>query len=206
MVKKLISFFIPKREFADEETLRKANLTVGTLLIVLYFTLSYVLISYIIEYPKGIESQLFLFVVAIISLILYKYGINKTFIHFLFFISATISILITVYFSGGFESFILPWLASTPIVALLVWGKKGSLISLVFVIFVTVWLFLIYDAGITLPTLINKEAYRKPFYLSCAIGLILILYFIAFVFENAKNNASDQYSFNLNPKKAQNSL
>ncbi len=192
MVKKLMSFFIPQREFADEETLRKANLTIGTLLIVLYFTLNYVLISYFIEYPKGIESQLFLFVVAIISLILYKYGINKTFIHFLFFISATISILITVYYSGGFESFILPWLASTPIVALLVWGKRGSLISLFFVIFVTVWLFLIYDAGITLPTLINKEAYRKPFYLSCAIGLILILYFIAFVFENAKNNAMNQ--------------
>ena len=57
-MKKLLRYFIPASLPADEDIQRKARLTVGTLLIIAYFNIHYIIISWLIPYPGGLLSQI----------------------------------------------------------------------------------------------------------------------------------------------------
>ncbi len=185
---KLFNYFIPIDLTHEEETHRKAKLTVGVMLIIAYFNINYIGISYFINYPGGIYSQLFLLTVTLICLWWYRANFAIKILYFIYFVSCSISIAITVFYSGGFSSVVFPWLASTPIVALMVWSKRGSIISLLFVILIQIIFFYFYIDGFEFPNQI-QENFRKPFGLTTEIGLVLILFWIAIVFENAKNTA-----------------
>ena len=127
-------------------------------------------------------------IVGILFLALYKFKISPNLLYSIYFIFCTISISITVYYTGGFLSFLFPWLASTPIVALMVWSKKGGIVSISFVLLTQLVFFFLYNDNFAFPNQIKPE-FQKAFFLTCALGLGLILFFIANVFENAKNDA-----------------
>jgi adenylate cyclase len=184
----MVKYFIPNELTLEEETHRKARLTVGAMLIIAYFNINYIFISLIMDYPGGIVSQLFLLNVTLICLWWFRSNIAIKALYFIYFASCSISISITVYYSGGFESVTFPWLASTPIVALLVWSKRGSLFSLFFVILIQIVFFYLHQNDFEFPNQM-PEKFAKPFSLTTELGLVLILFWIAFVFENAKNTA-----------------
>lgn len=190
-MKKLLRYFIPASLPADEDIQRKARLTVGTLLIIAYFNINYIIISWLMPYPGGLLSQIPNLIFSLAVLMLYRAGFPDKILYPVYFIACTICIAITVFYTNGFLSVIFPWLASTPIVAVLVWSKKGSRISLLFVLLVEVIFFLLYLDGYGFPDQIAaaKPWVYKTFYLTCNLGLVLILYWIAIVFENAKDSA-----------------
>src|SRR3989344_3843918 len=188
MFKKLIQYFIPNHFTANEEEHRKAKITVGALLVVAYFNINYIIISILFDYAGGLYSQVPLFIVSISCLILFKNKILPKIIHAFFFIVCIISIAITVYFTKGYESFITPWIASTPIVALLVAGKRGGIIALVTCSLVLIGFYCLYIDGYSFPEGYNLK-YKNIFSFTTNIGLILILYLVAIVFENTKNTA-----------------
>ncbi len=188
MFKKLIQYFIPDHFTTNEEEHRKAKITVGTLLVVAYFNINYIIISIIFEYKGGLYSQVPLLLVSIICLLLFKNKVLPKIITIFFFTVCIISIAITVYFTKGYESFITPWIASTPIVALLVAGKRGGIISLVICSLVLTSFYCLYLNGYIFPEGYNLK-YKNIFSFTTNIGLILILYLIAIVFENTKNTA-----------------
>jgi len=190
-VKNLIKHFIPRHLPKDEDAQRKARLTVSVLLIIAYFNVNYIIISLLINYSGGLLSQIPLLIISITTLFLYKSGFSTRILYPVYFISCTVAIAITVFYTNGFLSVLFPWLASTPIVAVLVWSKKGSRISLLAVLLVEILFFWLYLQNYPFPDQIinNKPWVYKAFYLTCNLGLVLILYWIAIVFENAKDTA-----------------
>jgi len=185
---KFISYFIPAGLPDNEEVQRKARLTVGTLLIITVFNLNYSIFSWIIGYPGGLVSQVSLFIVGLTTLFLYRRGVPNFILLLVYFIFCSVSIAITVFYTGGFSSELFAWLATTPIVALLVWSKRGSLLSLMVVVALEVVFFLLAQKDFIFPQQI-KPNIAEGFYLACSLGLVLILYWIAYVFEQAKDRA-----------------
>jgi class 3 adenylate cyclase len=196
-MKKVIQYFIPDTIPLDAESQRKARLTVSVLLIIIYFNVNYCILSYFIEYHGGIISQLPLMIVGIISLMLYRYKASPSLLYPIYFFSCSVSIAVTVYYTGGFTSVLFPWLASTPIVAVLVWGRNGGRFSSLIVVLIELWFFYLYQSNYTFPNQIKPE-YQKYFYLACNLGLPLILFFVALVFENARQAALDSLQITMN--------
>ncbi|HEY9735566.1 MAG TPA: diguanylate cyclase [Trichocoleus sp.] len=187
-MKRIIEYFIPDNIPNDVESQHKARLTVGVLLVIAYFNLNYTVISYLINYPGGLFSQVPLLVASLASLFLFKHKFPTKIIYPAYFFFCSLSISITVFYSGGYNSLLFPWLASTPIVAVLVWSKRGSLLSLFFVLVIEIGFFYLYYQDYNFPNQI-QPAIQKIFYLTCNLGLVLILYGITIVFENAKDDA-----------------
>jgi class 3 adenylate cyclase len=192
-MKRIVKYFIPTGLPDDEEVQRKANLTVGTLLIITIFNLNYSAFSWFIDYPGGLISQVSLFLVGLITLFLYRSGIRHFILMLVYFIFCSVSIAITVFYTGGFSSELFAWLATTPIVALLIWNKRGSLLSLLVVVAIEIGFFYFAQQDYVFPQQI-KPGLAEGFYLACNLGLVLILYWIAFVFENAKDMALQNLS------------
>lgn len=59
-----------------------ARLTVGTLLIITAFNLNYSIISWVIDYPGGLVSQVSQFIVGLTTLFLYRRKANKPYFQF----------------------------------------------------------------------------------------------------------------------------
>lgn len=187
-MQQLIQYFVPENVPEDPESQRKARLTVWVFLIVAFFNLNYIGISYLINYTGGLLSQVPLFFITLSSLFLYKHKFPPQIIYPVFFLCSSLAISITVFYSGGYNSILFPWLASTPIVAVLVWSKRDSAFSLAVVLILEFIFFFLYQNNFNFSNQIDP-AVRKVFYLSCNLGLVLILYWIAIVFENAKDDA-----------------
>ncbi|MFI5170872.1 MAG: adenylate/guanylate cyclase domain-containing protein [Chitinophagales bacterium] len=187
-MKKIIQYFIPVTIPTDADSQRKARFTVAVWIIIAYFNLNYIIISYFIDYPGGIISQLPLMLITIACLLLYKNKFPPFIIYPFYFISCSISIAATVYYTGGFSSLLISWLATTPIVAVLVWSKKGARYSVAFVILIELMFYFLHVNDYVFPNQID-EKYHAFFYLTTNIGLPLILFWVAIVFENAKDSA-----------------
>jgi signal transduction histidine kinase len=124
-------------------------------------------------------------------LLFLKNGLNIFKVANIFGCIGAISIYGSIYFSGGFESPVLPWLASTPIVLLLIAGKKSGYAWAGITVLAVVVFGLMDYFGYQFPRHYSpsKETY---FALSCHTGLVLIIFFIAIVFENIRVRAFNQ--------------
>jgi two-component system, NtrC family, sensor kinase len=188
MLSRAINYFIPPSYHNTEESSRKARLTVVVYLIVLLNALFYTAVSLNISYFGGVLSQAPLFLVTAICLLLYKSGFEPYKVAGIFFITAILSIGITVFGSGGFFSPLLPWLATTPIVALLVAGKRMGVFALVGQSAMLVFLYYLQIYGIEAPESWVTE-FSDSFYFSTYAGLIWTLFAVGYVFENGKSYA-----------------
>ncbi len=188
MFTKLIDYFIPAEYRADSETLRKSRLAVGVYIIVGLFAFNYSVISVLIDFKGGLLSQVPLMFICLICLALFRQAVSQLKIAFLFFTSAIILISTVIYYTEGFNSFILPWLATTPIVALLVSGKMMGLYTLAGQLFMLVMFYVFERIDFSPPEGSLTDA-PLSFVLSTFIGLILIFYVIAIVFETGRVNA-----------------
>jgi len=185
---KILLYFIPKEYVADEKYFSKAKLTVGAYFIIACFNVNYIIISNIISYPGGLYSQVPLLIISVLSLFLYKRSVSPFIINTIFFIFCILSIGITIYFTKGYESFILPWIASTPIVAMLVTSKREGFYTLLLCCCSLTFFYYLYINGYEFPEGYNLK-YKNIFSYTTHLGLILILFAVALVFENAKNTA-----------------
>ncbi|MFM2387627.1 MAG: Adenylate cyclase [Bacteroidota bacterium] len=203
MLAKLIRYFIPESYQDTPENVRKARLTVGTLLVVAYFNINYIVISLLISYKGCLYSQVPLLIVSLACLFLYKSRVSVSFVYFLFFVAAILSIAISVHFTLGYKSFILPWIASTPIVGMMLLGRRGSLAVLIACCLSLTYFYYHHLQGTAFTEDYNLK-YKNVFSYSTHLGLIIILYLIALVFDNAKKtalNTLDQRNMQLQAEK-----
>lgn len=188
MISRAINFFIPSSYHETEESSRRARLAVAVYLLVLLNALFYTVISLYISYFGGVLSQAPLFLVTGFCLILYRGGFEPYKVAGIFFITAILSISVTIFGSGGFFSPLLPWLATTPIVAILVAGKRMGFFALAgqSAMLVMFYIFQIY--GIQAPESWVTD-FSNSFYFSTYAGLIWTLFAVGYVFENGKSYA-----------------
>src|SRR5690606_24128632 len=188
MFQNIVEFFIPVQEDKSTEYRRRVRLIAYAVFLTMIFALFYIVVSLIAGYKPGLLIMLASWFGYLILLLLLKARFGILGVANLFgFIGAT-SIYGSIYFSGGFESPVLPWLASTPIVLLLIAGKRsGFFWAAVSVIMVLTFGFMDHY-GYVFPNGIHasKETY---FTLSSQTGLILIIFFISIVFENIRKSA-----------------
>tara|TARA_B110000211_G_C14070339_1_gene549642 strand:- start:1051 stop:2286 length:1236 start_codon:yes stop_codon:yes gene_type:complete len=191
-MKKLVQYFIPSSLPNNEEVQRKARLTAGTLLLLLVSTLQYSSISLYIGFDEGVMSQFGLFVLTVITLVLYKLNVTRSILLGVYFTACTISIAGAVFYTGGSSSIVFMFLATTPITALMVWSVRGSKFTLVVVVIVEVLIYYLDQDGFVFPNNV-KEEYRSSFFLSCNLGFVLLLYWISYIFESAKSKAINNF-------------
>ena len=187
-MKQLVTYFISSNLPDNEELQRKARLTVGTLLLIAASNIQYSLISWSIDFPQGVSSQLALLFLSVLTLFLHKTKVPRSILLAFYFTSCTICIAISVFYTGGSSSIVFMFLATTPITALMVWSIKGSRLTLLVVIAVEILIYYLDEDGYIFPNNVSEE-YRPIFFISCNLGFVLLLYWIGYIFEKAQENA-----------------
>lgn len=187
-MKNIVTYFIPPNVPDNAESQRKAKLTVWVLIIIALFNINYNIISFFIHFPGGNISQLPLLPITILCLFLYKFKVNPAIIFPFYFACCSAAIGLVIYYTGGFISVLFPWLAPIALIAVMVWNKKGSSFLMLFILIIEIFLFILYAANFPVSNQI-KPKYQHFFYLTTNIGLSLIIFWIAIVFENAKDMA-----------------
>ena len=191
MLKKIVDFFIPAQLDKSAEYQRRVRLVAYAIVVTMVFALFYVTVSWVAGYFVGLSIMLGSWICYLILLFLLKQGLNVFKVANIFGLIGVISIYGSIYFSGGFESPVLPWLASTPIVLLLIAGKKSGYFWAVVAVLIVLIFGLMDYLGFQFP----KEYYESKedyFTLSCQTGLVLIIFFISIVFENLRVKAFNQ--------------
>ncbi len=187
MLKKVVEFFIPVSDTRDNEYQRRVRLIAYTLFTTAVFSLFYVAISWTAGFVMGEIIMFIAFLVFAVLLVLVKAGLDIIFISNFFGLAGIGCISGSIYFSGGLQSPVLPWLATTPIVILLLAGKKsGSFWAFIAVLVVIVLSRMTYKGYVFPYPFLYKNIF---FTLSCYSGLILIIFFISILFENVRERA-----------------
>ncbi len=187
MLRKAIEFFIPASDINDNEYQRRIRLIAYTLFITAVFSLFYVAISMMSHFVVGEIIMLIGFVIFVVLLFLLKAGLNICVTANIFGFAGIVCIAGSVYFSGGLQSPVLPWLATTPIIILLLAGKKsGSFWAATAVAIVIVFGMMSFEGYVFPSSFLSQDI---PFSVSCYSGLILIIFSISIVFENVRERA-----------------
>jgi signal transduction histidine kinase len=193
MFRKVVEFFIPVQNDSSAEYQRRVRLVAYAIVVTMVFALFYVTTSWVAGYFTGLTIMLCSWVCYLILLFLMKKGLNIFKVANIFGLIGVLSIYGCIYFSGGFESPVLPWLASSPIVLLLIAGKKIGYFWASVAVLMVLSFGLMDSVGFQFP----KEYYASKedyFTLSCQTGLVLIIFFISIVFENLRVKAFNQVS------------
>ncbi|MDE3125125.1 MAG: hypothetical protein KGK14_06395 [Bacteroidota bacterium] len=141
----------------------------------------------------GIKYMLICFFGDVIAFVLLKNKTNIYVVANLFALNGTVAILACTYYSGGIESPVFPWLVETPIILLLIAGKKiGYIWVSVSLGFAAVFGILQYS-GYVYPKAYNRTN-DTFFFLTCNIGLVLIIFSISLIFENFRIAAYNEIS------------
>jgi two-component system NtrC family sensor kinase len=192
MLKKTVDRFVPDLSNSESEYQRRVRLIAYALFITSVFSLFYVIVSWMAGFTVGIIVMGFAFIVFSSLLILLRLGINMFVIANLFGFSGIVAISTCIYFSGGSTSPILPWLATTPIVILLLAGKRSGSFWAICSVTVMVLFTVMGSYGYVFPKAFATD--NVTFNLSCNVGLVLIIFFISIVFENVRINAFNKVS------------
>jgi two-component system, NtrC family, sensor kinase len=126
-----------------------------------------------------------LFVCYIILLFLLRSGLSDFIVANCYGFLGTLSIVGSSFYSGGFTSPSLVWLAANPIVVLLLAGKTSGYFSAVLSTSLVIYFGLLETMGYKFPVEYSP-AMKEFFFLSCYSGLVLIIFLVSIVFENVR--------------------
>ncbi|HEY8937630.1 MAG TPA: HAMP domain-containing sensor histidine kinase [Cyclobacteriaceae bacterium] len=185
---KIVDWHIHPSYFEDAKLLRKARLLVRASLLTSIFSISYVGLSFVFSYNKGIYFTAFnvFGYFALPHLIRTKFPLSI--IGNLYTAIGAITVLVLTWFSGGMSSAIYSWIIAIPVLALLIDGKTPAIYWGIFsfVWMVTFGLFELY--GIKLPVEYNA-ALRTLWFICIVPGLLLIIMVVSFTFESSMQRA-----------------
>jgi two-component system, NtrC family, sensor kinase len=193
MARTAIEYFIPPQLATDTEYYRRIRLIAYILFVTSVFTLFYVGTSLVAGYMKGALIMTVCLLCFIALLFLLRRGMSVLKVANSFGLIGASGIYGCIYFSGGFQSPVLPWLATTPIVILLLAGKKSGFFWVTVCVLMVVFFGIMDYNGYVFP--VEYAASKKLFFLlSCHAGLPLIIFLIAMVFENVRIRAHNELS------------
>ena len=115
------------RYYDDTRALRKARLLVRACLLTSLFSISYVALSAVFSYEKGMYFTGFNVVGYFVLPLLLRTKLPLSLLGNLYTAIGAITVLVLTWFSGGMWSAIYPWIIAIPTLALLIDGKTPSL-------------------------------------------------------------------------------
>ena len=188
MLKKLTLYFIPLPQQELPEILLRYKLVVNIILITILFDLDYALITLTIKMSEGTQSLIIAAVLHLSLLFAVKKNVPLLFIIHFYVLLGVLAIFISIYFSGGFISPVLPWLATSPVVAMLMNGRKTGLTWLLINSLIAMYFGISDKLGNIFPVHYDLS-WKNSLSINCLVGLILIVFFVSYAFENGKNSA-----------------
>lgn len=187
-IAKLIDFFIHPGHFKSPNALRRARLFVRACLLTSLFSNSYIWLSSLFSFDRGIYLMVFNVLGFLILPFFAKTKTPISWLGNLYVLIGASAVFILTYYSGGMWSAIYPWIAFIPILALLVvnklsgyiWGGISLSAMLIFGV-------LAYQE-VELPIEYNPDM-KTIWYITVLPGLLLIILLIGFVFESIQSKA-----------------
>ena len=172
-----------KKRNSGREDLRKQRLVAYAIFITALFAIFYVLVSIITKFQMGILIMSCCFFWHSLALFLLLFGLNVNKVAHFFGLTATLSIFGCVYYSGGVYSPVFPWLVETPVVLLLIAGKKAGYFWVAISLLLAGLIGVLKLGGHIFPTAYDHSR-ETFFFLTCNIGLMLIIFSISIIFDN----------------------
>lgn len=188
MFSHLVSNFVPRDINEQAEVFRRYKLVIYIILITALFDLNYAGITVLIGLEEGTLIMLTAFLLHLLLPFLLKKGISLLLVTNLYIFIGVLAIVVCIYFSGGFVSPVLPWLATSPIVALLMGGKRIGVFWVVVNSAIVMFFGLLHNYDYRIPADYD-HSWDHMFFLNCYVGLVVIIFCVALVFENGKNAA-----------------
>ena len=188
MFSNLASYFVPNDIQEQAELYRRYKLVIYFILITALFDLNYAGITVLIGLEEGTLIMLIAFLLHLLLPILLKKEVPLLLVKNLYIFIGVLAIVVCISYSGGFISPVLPWLATSPIVALLMGGKRTGVFWVVVNSSIVVFFGLLHFYGYRLPSDYD-HSWDYMFFLNCYVGLVVIIFCVALVFENGKNAA-----------------
>lgn len=187
-IKAFIDFFIHPDYFNDPVLLRRARLFVRANFLTSIFSISYIWLSVIFEFDKAVYLMIFNGISFLVLPFLAKTKTPIAWLGNIYVAIGAIAIICLAYYSGGVWSAVYPWIISIPLLALLVVNKKAGWIWGVFSYAAMLWFGILAYQGVELPIEYNPEM-KTLWFISVVPGLLLIILFVAFVFEYTQSAA-----------------
>ncbi|HNP16818.1 MAG TPA: HAMP domain-containing sensor histidine kinase [Fulvivirga sp.] len=183
-----IDRFLHLDRFTTEEGLKKSRLFVKACLLTSLFSTTYIWLSIYFGYDRGVYLMLFNVVGFILLALLVKTKLPIVWLGNVYVFFGAFAIYVLTYYSGGVWSAIYPWIVSIPILAMLVVNKFSGGFWGVVSFGVMIWFALLAYNEIELPIEYNFEQ-RTLWYITVLPGLLLIILFISFVFEDMQSKS-----------------
>ncbi|UXX78870.1 HAMP domain-containing histidine kinase [Reichenbachiella carrageenanivorans] len=187
-VSDFIDYFIHPNYYSDLNLLRKARLFIRACFLTSLFSHTYVWLSVYFEYEKGVELMVFNVVGFCLLPFLSKTRLPITFLGNIYVLLGAVAVFVLTYFSGGLWSAIYPWIVSIPVLAILVVNRLSGLAWGGISYLVMQWFGMMALEGKELPVEYNPEM-RTAWFASILPGLLLMVLFIAYVFETIQRKA-----------------
>ncbi|WP_339815776.1 HAMP domain-containing sensor histidine kinase [uncultured Imperialibacter sp.] len=184
----LVDFFLHPVYFEQPDQLRKARLFVRGCLLTSLFSTSYVWLSVLFEYQKGVYFMVMNVVGFLLLPLLAKTRLPIALLGNLYVTLGATAVLVLTYFSGGIWSAIYPWIVSIPLLALLVVDKFSGAVWGGIALACMVYFGVLDMRGIALPVEYNVEM-KTWWFTTILTGLLLIILFVGFVFEVVQTGA-----------------
>ncbi|NQX56855.1 hypothetical protein HQN86_24775 [Pedobacter panaciterrae] len=188
MFKRIFLYLIPRHAAENPDLLRRYRLILSIIMITVVFDFDYAFTTISIGMKAGTTM---LFIAATIHLLLIyavKKNVNLQVVSNIYILTGVSAIVVSIVHSGGFSSPVLPWLATSPVMALLMGGRRTGIAWLVVNTLLILFFAFSIKMGIRFPINYNL-GWRDNLSLNCVLGLIMIIFFVSLVFENGKNAA-----------------
>jgi len=187
----IITQFIPENTKLDKEYQRRIRLVAFAVIITSIFALFYIGVSWVAGFSMGMKIMSGCFLGDMVALLLLRLGINAFGVANIFGGIGSLCIFGCTYFSGGVYSPVFPWLVETPIVLLLIAGKKNGYTWVIISLAMALAFGVLSYSGFSFPHGYNKSS-DMFFFLTCNTGLVLIIFFISLIFENFRIGAFNE--------------
>jgi len=184
----LVDFFIHPTYFLEKDTLIRARLLVRASFLTSLFSNSYIWMSMLYDYDRGVTLMIFNGIGFLLLPFLVKTKLPINWLGNLYVAIGAFAIIVLTYYSGGMWSAVYPWMISIPVLALLVVNKLSGSVWGAISFLIMVWFGLLAIQGVELPVEYNPEL-KTLWFVSVLPGLLLIVLFIAFVFEYSQSKA-----------------
>lgn len=184
----LVNFFLHKEHFNDRNIHKKYRLLVKACLLTSLFSGTYAIMSVYYSYDKGVYLMLFNVVGFLCLPFLAKTKIRFHILGNLYVLIGGVAVIALTYFSGGIWSAIYPWIISIPLLAILVVGKKSGLFWGALSFICMIWFGAMAMSDFSFPKEYDVSMHTS-WYASVLPGLLLLILFIALVFENIQSKA-----------------
>jgi len=188
LLKQVENYFIDRSLAVDTFTYYRYKLVLNASLFTSIFSFCYLLISVLIEFEPGVHFMIFNVVGFILLPFLIKAKVPHQAVGNLYILIGSMAVIILVYYSGGVESPVFPWLAVPPVLALLIVNRFYAFVWTGVVLLVLSAFVLYAYNGHVLDKQFNTT-WSIFFTFLCSSGIILIIVMISMIFESNMMNA-----------------